>query len=148
MHRCARSLVLSHFPDEVKEPRETQIPCPRSHQRGSPRRLTQNCALSCCACVSQFWGVPASPRVDALGLCLTSLGTEPPGRACRKSPGQSPALVARWVLLGPEAAGSRQGPLPHCYSSCHPPNVYRNGSRPTLILVELLVPIYMFIFSL
>lgn len=46
--------------------------------------------------------------MDALGLCLTSLGTEPPGRACRKSPGQSPALVARWVLLGPGAAGSGQ----------------------------------------
>lgn len=86
--------VLSHFPDEGKAARETQGPCPRSHQRDGPRQSGSE-LRSELPCLSLAYGEPQPlPWADALGLCLTSLGAEPSGRACRRRPGQSPAPVA------------------------------------------------------
>lgn len=111
MHRSARSLVLSHFPDEVKAARETQIPCPRSHQRDSPRRLTQNCALSCCACVSQFWGVPACPWVDALGLCFDQFRHRTSWKGLQEKPGAEPCAGGPLGAAGAGGSGQQAGAL-------------------------------------
>lgn len=101
--------VLSHFPDEGKAAQETQGPCPRSHQRDGPRQSGSE-LHSELPCLSLAYGEPQPlPWADALGLCLTSLGAEPSGRACRRRPGQSPAPVAWGRCWGRGQRAARRG---------------------------------------
>lgn len=122
-------LGTAHRPDAVEEGgrREPLAQDPASgRQMGSSPQQTGSgsCALSHSASLPLGCGEPCLPGVGALGLGLPTSDLGAPGKARRRTLGQSPGQGRGW-----RAAGRRLSP--RCHDACRPPNMRpkRLGTR-------------------
>lgn len=122
-------LGTAHRPDAVEEGgrREPLAQDPASgRQMGSSPQQTGSgsCALSHSASLPLGCGEPCLPGMGALGLGLPTSDLGAPGKARRRTLGQSPGQGRSW-----QAAGRRLSP--RCHDACRPPNMRpkRLGTR-------------------